>query len=45
MRKVVGSAPRHLAQGGPEEDKQHARWRYSLMTWGNDTLENRCRAG
>ena len=36
MQKVVGYVHRHLAQGGPVEDKEHSRWRYSLMNWGHD---------
>jgi hypothetical protein len=36
MRKVVGYVHRHLAQGGPKEDKEDSRWRYSLMNWGHD---------
>jgi hypothetical protein len=36
MRKVVGYVHRHLAQGGPAEDKEHSPWRYSLMNWGHD---------
>ena len=39
MRKVVGYVRRHLAQGGPAEDKEHSRWRYSLMNWGHDPLK------
>lgn len=39
MRKVVGYVHRHSAQGGPEEDKTHSKWRYSLMNWGNDPLK------
>lgn len=39
MRKVVGYVHRHLAQGGPEHDAEHSRWRYSLMNWGHDPLE------
>ncbi|HEV7436244.1 MAG TPA: DUF3140 domain-containing protein [Pseudorhizobium sp.] len=39
MRKVVGYVHRHLAQGGPAEDKEHSRWRYSLMNWGHDPLK------
>ena len=39
MRKVVGYVHRHLAQGGPEEDKEHSKWRYSLMNWGHDPLK------
>jgi len=35
MRKVVGYVHRHCAQG-PAEDKEHSRWRYSLMNWGHD---------
>jgi hypothetical protein len=40
MRKVVGYAHRHLAQGGPSEDREHSKWRYSLMNWWHDTLKN-----
>lgn len=36
MRKVVGYVHRHLAQGGPKEDAETSRWRYSLMNWGHD---------
>jgi hypothetical protein len=36
MKKVVGYVHRHCAQGGPEEDIQTSRWRYSLMNWGHD---------
>jgi len=39
MRKVVGYVHRHTAQGGPEHDKEHSKWRYSLMNWGNDPLK------
>ena len=39
MHKVVGYVHRHSAQGGPEHDKEHSKWRYSLMNWGNDPLE------
>ncbi|SFB81297.1 DUF3140 domain-containing protein [Tropicimonas isoalkanivorans] len=38
MKKVVGYVNRHLAQGGPDEDVEHSRWRYSLMNWGHDPL-------
>jgi hypothetical protein len=38
MRKVVGYVNRHLAQGGPDEDVETSRWRYSLMNWGHDPL-------
>lgn len=36
MKKVTGYVHRHLAQGGPAADKEHSRWRYSLMNWGHD---------
>ena len=36
MRKVVGYVHRHLAQGGPAQDKHDSRWRHSLMNWGHD---------
>ncbi|WP_207457161.1 DUF3140 domain-containing protein [Desertivibrio insolitus] len=39
MKKVVGYVHRHLAQGGPEDDVEHSRWRYSLMNWGHDPLK------
>lgn len=39
MRKVVGYVKRHLAQG-PQDDVEHSRWRYSLMNWGHDPLED-----
>ena len=38
MRKVVGYIKRHCAQG-PSEDKEHSRWRYSLMNWGHDPIK------
>jgi hypothetical protein len=38
MAKVVGYVRRHLAQG-PEKDREHSRWRYSLMNWGHDPLK------
>ena len=28
-----------LKQGGPADDKEHSRWRYSLMNWGHDPLK------
>ncbi len=40
MRKVVGYVHRHLAQGGPKDDVEHSRWRYSLMNWGHDPLKD-----
>jgi hypothetical protein len=39
MRKVVGYVHRHVKQGGPDEDAEHSRWRYSLMNWGHDPLK------
>lgn len=39
MRKVTGYVHRHMAQGGPADDKAHSRWRYSLMNWGHDPLK------
>lgn len=39
MSKVVAYIRRHSAQGGPAEDKEHSRWRYSLMNWGHDPLK------
>lgn len=39
MAKVTGYIKRHKAQGGPEKDARHSRWRYSLMNWGHDPLK------
>ena len=39
MKKVTGYVHRHLKQGGPAQDKEHSRWRYSLMNWGHDPLK------
>ncbi|WP_334062067.1 DUF3140 domain-containing protein [Limimaricola cinnabarinus] len=39
MAKVVGYIKRHKAQGGPDEDAEHSKWRYSLMNWGHDPLK------
>lgn len=39
MKKVVGYVHRHLAQGGPDDDRAHSDWRYSLMNWGHDPLK------
>ncbi len=39
MAKVVGYIKRHAKQGGPERDKEHSKWRYSLMNWGHDPLK------
>ena len=38
MRKVVGYVHRHLEQR-PSGDVEHSRWRYSLMNWGHDPLD------
>jgi len=37
MRKVVGFVKRHAAQR--PENTVTSRWRYSLMNWGHDPLE------
>lgn len=39
MATVVGYIKRHCAQGGPSEDTEHSKWRYSLMNWGHDPLK------
>ena len=39
MRTVVGYVHRHLAQR-PEGDVTDTRWRYSLLNWGHDPLED-----
>ncbi len=39
MAKVTGYVHRHLAQGGPEDDKENSDWRYSLMNWGHDPMK------
>ena len=38
MRKVVGYCHRHLAQR-PSGDIEDTNWRYSLMNWGHDPLQ------
>ena len=38
MRKVVGYVRRHLAQR--PANVVTSRWRYSLMNWGHDPLED-----
>lgn len=38
MRKVAGYVKRHLAQR-PQGDVRDTRWRYSLMNWGHDPLQ------
>ena len=40
MQKVTSYVARHLAQGGPAEDVETSRWRYSLMNWGHDPLKS-----
>ena len=40
MAYVNGYVKRHLAQGGPGDDVEHSRWRYSLMNWGHDPLKD-----
>ncbi len=39
MRKVVGYVHRHLAQR-PDSGVRDTPWRYSLMNWGHDPLED-----
>lgn len=41
MHKVIAYISRHSAQGGPEEDKAHSRWLYSLKNWGHDPLKDK----
>ncbi len=41
MRKVVGYVHRHMAQGTSKHDVATSDWRYSLMNWGHDPLEER----
>ncbi len=40
MKKVVGYVHRHLAQK-PDGDVEETDWRYSLMNWGHDPLEEK----
>lgn len=43
MATVVGYIKRHCSQGGPGQDVEHSKWRYSLMNWGHDPLaKNGC---
>jgi hypothetical protein len=42
MTKVVGYVHRHLAQR-PSGDVTDTPWRYSLMNWGHDPLQDRPR--
>lgn len=39
MHKVVGYVHRHSAQR-PKGDVTETKWRYSLMNWGHDPLED-----
>lgn len=39
MAKVVGYIKRHCSQGGPDDEVESSRWRYSLMNWGHDPLK------
>lgn len=39
MAKVVGYVHRHVAQR-PSGDITESRWRYSLMNWGHDPLDD-----
>jgi len=39
MATVVGYIKRHRSQGGPEQDVETSAWRYSLMNWGHDPLQ------
>lgn len=39
MRRVGSYAHRHLAQR-PDGDITHTDWRYSLMNWGHDPLDD-----
>lgn len=40
MAKVVRYVKRHLAQSGPDDDKESSNWRYSLMNWSHDPMKN-----
>ena len=40
MRKVIGFVRRHRGQGPHDEYRiPTSRWRYSLMNWGHDPLQ------
>jgi hypothetical protein len=39
MKRVVSYVRRHSAQR-PSGDIEHSRWRYSLMNWGHDPLQD-----
>ena len=38
MAKVVGYIQRHCSQGGPDQNVETSKWRYSLMNWGHDPV-------
>ncbi len=40
MGKVVGYIKRHCSQGGPDSGVEDSAWRYSLMNWGHDPLQD-----
>ena len=40
MRKVVGYVHRHMAQGPSKHETATSDWRYSLMNWGHDPLQD-----
>ena len=39
MATVIGYIKRHKSQGGPDDDVEHSKWRYSLKNWGHDPLQ------
>ena len=41
MHKVIAYISRHMAQGGPAEDKEHSKWLYSLKNWGHDPKKDK----
>lgn len=40
MATVVGYVKRHCSQGGPDDNVETSRWRYSLMNWGHDPIKD-----
>lgn len=40
MATVVGYVKRHCSQGGPNDDVENSKWRYSLMNWGHDPIKD-----
>jgi hypothetical protein len=36
---VVNMTPKELEHWRPKDDKEHSKWRYSLMNWGHDPLK------